>query len=199
MLPILVLLSAALALALPPGSPAHAQDPSRSLSGDGAAAAGSLDRAARLDALFAALAASDGPADARTLATAIWVVWFKAPDDEAQALFNEALVRRRAGDFDGAIAVLDTLTQRWPDYAEGWNQRATLFYLQGRFALSLADVSRVLALEPRHFGALTGRGLILFRQGRRDAANRAILEALRVHPFLAERALLDPGYGEQPL
>ncbi|MEM9781206.1 MAG: hypothetical protein AAF899_01915 [Pseudomonadota bacterium] len=156
-------------------------------------------RAERLDDLHGDLARSASPGEAERLATLIWQLWLRAPDAEAQALMDRALERRRAGDYDAAIAVLDELTAGWPGYAEGWNQRATLFFLQNRYGPSLADVAQVLALEPRHFGALAGRAIILFRQGRDDDANRALLEALRVHPWLAERGLLDPGYEEQPL
>ena len=166
---------------------------------DPPAAAAEAERRAVLETLYAALAASGGSAEAQAVADRIWQVWFMAPDAEAQALLDRALERRRYGDFDASIAVLDRLIAGWPAYAEGWNQRATLFYLQERYEASLADVVEVLAREPRHFGALAGRAIILLRQGRRDAGQRALLAALRVHPWLAERRLLDPAYGEEPL
>lgn len=157
------------------------------------------DRAARLDRLHTDLLAAETPGEAREITNRIWLLWFQAPDAKAQALLDFAQDRSRARDYDAAIDALDDLTSRYPGYAEGWNQRATLFYLQGKFGPSLADVSKVLELEPRHFGALAGKALILFRQDRRDAANRALLDALRVHPWLPERRLLDPAYSEQPL
>ncbi|MEL6769025.1 MAG: hypothetical protein AAFP17_17740 [Pseudomonadota bacterium] len=165
----------------------------------GEEAASTQARDAALERLYGDLAAAPSPGAAQPLADAIWRLWLEAPDAEAQGLMDRAVERRRAGAYDDAIAILDELTAGWPAYAEGWNQRATLFFLQGRLALSLADVATVLSLEPRHFGALAGRALILFRQGRHDAANRTLLEALRVHPWLPERGLLDPAYREQPL
>ncbi|MEM6677060.1 MAG: hypothetical protein AAF675_04220 [Pseudomonadota bacterium] len=173
-------------------SAAHASDPA-------AAGSGVVARAAELDALHQQLASAETPSQARALSARIWTLWLKAPDAAAQALMDQAVDRRRAGDYDAAIAVLDELTAGWPAYAEGWNQRATLFYLKGQFAPSLADVSTVLSLEPRHFGALAGKALILFQMGEEDAANRTLLEALRVHPWLQERRLLDPAYVETPL
>ena len=79
----------------------------------------------------------------------------------------------------------------YPDYAEGWNQRATLYYMMGDFERSIADCAKVLALEPRHFGALSGRALMYLQLGKRALALRDMAAALAIHPFLSE-ALLFP-------
>lgn len=145
------------------------------------------------EALFAALAAAGTEAEARAIEEAIWELWLTAPDGEAQALLDRALDRRRWGDHEAAIEALDELIAGWPDYAEGWNQRATVRFLQGEDDLSLADVEETLKREPRHFGALAGKALILLRQGKAAAAQLALIEAVRIDPWLRERSLLDPG------
>ncbi len=138
-------------------------------------------------------AKSQGEAD--ILAGRIWEIWLTAPDETAQELLDGSIERRRAGDFLGAIQQLDRLVSSYPDYVEGWNQRATMFFLTGEFEKSLADVAEVLAREPRHFGALSGKAVILAQQGKIPLAQIAVREALRHHPFLRERALLDASPG----
>src|SRR3569832_1341831 len=82
---------------------------------------------------------------------------------------------------------LDGIVAEYPDYAEGWNQHATVNYILDRLDDSLADIDKVLAIEPRHFGALSGRVLIYLKQGKHPEALRAMIAALAVHPFLSER------------
>lgn len=154
--------------------------------------AGAEDRAARLDRLHAALAEADGPAEAQAAADRIWRIWYMAPDATAQAMLDDAVRAERYADHATALAVLARLTADYPDYPEGWNRMATVLYLTGRDEASLAAIDRVLALEPRHFGALAGRVMIHARQGRSGATREALEAALRVHPFLPERALLEP-------
>ena len=77
----------------------------------------------------------------------------------------------------------------YPDYAEGWNQRATIQYMMGNLDLSIADCAKVLELEPRHFGALSGRSLMYLQQGKRALALKDMAAAIAVHPFLNERQL----------
>lgn len=195
--------AAALALLLAlPALPLDGPGSAVALAGGGAEAqAGerASDKAARLDALYAALARTESLDEAQALEDRIWRLWMQAPDAEAQRLLDRAMERRRRGDVEGATAALDRLIARNPEYPEGWNQRATLRFLDGEDEASLADVEEVLKREPRHFGALAGKALILLRQGRTDAAQRALLAALRVHPWLPERGLLDPAYEETPL
>jgi tetratricopeptide (TPR) repeat protein len=111
--------------------------------------------------LFAALKAAPSERIATAAVSAIWEHWQTAPDAEAQRLLNDAQRHIRAARFDLAMERLDTLIAREPDYAEGWNTRATTLFLQGKYAESLADVETTLSLEPRHFGALSGKAMIL--------------------------------------
>lgn len=149
------------------------------------------------DALFRSLASAGSAEEASLLSDQIWARWMQAPDPEAQALLDEAMGHRAAGNLLEMLAVLDTLTAAYPDYAEGWNQRATLYFIVGDYERSLADVANVLALEPRHFGALSGRAVILLRQGHVALAQIAIREALQYHPYLNERAILDIPVGSE--
>ncbi len=102
-----------------------------------------------------------------------------------------------------ALPILDDIVARAPQWAEGWNKRATVLFLLGEYERSLADIDRVLALEPRHFGALAGRGFIHMNQGESRQALAALRRALAVNPFLKERHGLIPALeketGEEPI
>ena len=87
-----------------------------------------------------------------------------------------------AGDYAAAIEHLTALTDQAPDFAEGWNARATAYYLAGYFGPSIADIEHVLALNPRHFGALAGLGLIFQETGRKEDAIKAFQASLAIHP-----------------
>jgi tetratricopeptide (TPR) repeat protein len=144
---------------------------------------------AALDQLFAQLRIAPDPATAHEIDQAIWAVWTNPSDPALNARMRDVLLARGAGNIAEALRLLDQLVVDFPDYAEGWNQRATIHYMMGNFDLSLADCARVLALEPRHFGALSGRALIYLQQGKRALALKDMTAALAVHPFLTERRL----------
>lgn len=149
----------------------------------------------RYETLLSDLAQSSTPSEAQRLSGEIWQIWLTAPDPTAQEVLDAALLRRSVQDFLGAIQELNRLIEGWPDYAEGWNQRATMYWLVGDFDASLADVAEVLVREPRHFGALSGKAVILMQQGKTALAQLAVREALKYHPHLNERAILgvNPG------
>ena len=154
--------------------PAHAEDPRA---------------AAVLDQLFAALRTAQDPMTARELDRAIWAVWTNPADPVQHDRMREVLLARGNGNIAEALRLLDKLVVDYPDYAEGWNQRATIHYMMGNFDLSLADCAKVLEFEPRHFGALSGRALIYLSQGKRALALKDMSAALAVHPFLSEKQL----------
>jgi tetratricopeptide (TPR) repeat protein len=155
------------------------------------------DADARYNELLETLTQSQSQSEADIIANQIWEHWLTAPDEAAQAVLDAAMERRAAYDFRGAIAETDRLIKNYPDYAEGWNQRATLYFLVGDYEASLADVAQVLAREPRHFGALAGKAMILFQQGKLPLAQIAVREALKVHPFLRERSILGANTGTE--
>lgn len=148
------------------------------------------DRGAARAGLFEALRAAPDPVAAGTITDQIWREWLTAPDARAATLLSAALNEIGEGLDDAALDTLGALIAYCPGYAEAWNQRATLLYRLGRFEESLSDVEAVLAREPRHFGALAGRAVMLMAQGRMDPGQRALREALAIHPWLSERRLL---------
>lgn len=143
------------------------------------------------DRLFEALRTAPTEQAARAVEDRIWRFWMRsAPDPESADLMNKAMERREQYDFAGAIEHLDKLVARAPDWSEAWNQRATVLFFQEEFDRSLEDVEKVLALEPRHFGALAGKAVMLMQQGRIELGQKALREAVAVHPWLRERRML---------
>ena len=90
----------------------------------------------------------------------------------------------QAGQHELALLFLNDLTRLAPDFAEGWNKRATVYFLLEEYGRSVADIQRTLALEQRHFGALSGLGIILEQVGDKKGAMRAYRRGLEVHPNL---------------
>lgn len=155
-------------------------------------------QSAELDELFRKLSAATSQAEAARLADAIWKIWTQ-PDDPVLAARVADIIA--AGGLAGPMSqmpMLDQLIADYPDYSEGWNMRATAHFLRGAYDKSLADIEETLALEPRHFGALSGRALIYHTLGKRDEALEAIKAALDIHPWLAERGLF-PELGAPPI
>ncbi len=140
----------------------------------------------RLDALFRELLRTEDPGKIAFLQAGIWHVWYDTGDPEARDMMSrgvQALVAKR---YPEAVEIFTALIDHAPHYAEAWNRRATTYYLMGRYQDSLADIDKVLQLEPRHFGALSGRGLCLRELGRLPEAVKALRAALAVDPHLEE-------------
>ena len=139
----------------------------------------------RLAPLFAELAAAKSPAEGDALSDRIWQIWLEAPDARAAALLAEGITAMNGAAYDTALAAFDKLVVAAPDFAEGWNRRATLLYMMDDLNGSVRDIEHVLALEPRHFGALSGLGLIYMKLGDDEAALKAFRRALAIDPYLA--------------
>lgn len=142
-----------------------------------------------LDELFAELRVAPDESTARTIDRRIWAYWTSPTDPELAGRMNEVLTARSMGDPLEAILLLNRLIDDYPGYAEAWNQRATMYYMVGNFEASIADCEKVLELEPRHFGALSGRAMMYLQQGKRALALKDMATALEIHPFLTERRL----------
>src|SRR5882757_906456 len=112
------------------------------------------DRTRGLDFLFGALKAAPDEASARHVEARIWALWMQTPSDTAALLMMRAKAAADAQQTDVAMKLLDAVVKLRPDYVEGWNRRATLYYLKNDYAHSLEDIEQVLVREPRHFGAL---------------------------------------------
>lgn len=111
-------------------------------------------------------------------------IWSRSGSDSMDLLLIRGRKAIQEEDFVTAIHHLTALTDHAPDFAEGWNARAIAFYMHGEYGLALADIERTLALEPRHFGALSGLGLILDQLDRKEAALTAYRETLRINPHI---------------
>jgi len=138
----------------------------------------------KLDILFERLKATDDAAEARAVEHAIWRIWLRPDNGEVEGHLALGMAAMNAGAYAESLEWFDKIVGTQPDYAEGWNKRATVFYLLGDYDRSIGDIERTLALEPRHFGALSGLGLILETMGDRDAALEAWDRALAIHPHL---------------
>ncbi|MCR9152002.1 MAG: tetratricopeptide repeat protein [Rhodobacteraceae bacterium] len=108
--------------------------------------------------------------------------WSKSGSAAMDMLLKRGQQAMEEGDLEAAIAHLTALTDRAPDFAEGWNARATAYFLAGLYGPSVEDIGRVLALEPRHFGALSGLGIILRETGDKQGALAAFRAARAIHP-----------------
>jgi len=137
----------------------------------------------RLPGLFQALIDA-GPADARRIEGEIWKIWIENDDGQNAELMHLGMLAMQTGEVDLALDIFDQLVARAPDFAEAWNKRATVLFMMGELEASLADVAKTLELEPHHFGALSGAGLIFDALGQPEAALKAYREALAVHPNL---------------
>ncbi|WP_291863117.1 tetratricopeptide repeat protein [Bradyrhizobium sp.] len=144
----------------------------------------SADKTRGLDFLFGALKAAPDEASAKHVEARIWAVWLQTPSDTAALLMTRAKAAMDAKQVDVALKLLDAVVRLRPDYVEGWNRRATLYYLKNDYVHSLQDIEQVLVREPRHFGALAGLGMIMQDLGDEKRALDAFRKALAVNPHL---------------
>ncbi len=136
----------------------------------------------RLSGLFAQLQAAPSAEAAQPLEAKIWDTWMQAHDPAADQLMATGIIAMTAGDYGSALKAFGQLVEAKPTFAEGWNKRATLLYLLGRYRESVADIARVLALEPRHFGALTGLALCDEQLGKDADALQALRRTAALYP-----------------
>lgn len=135
-----------------------------------------------LDRLFASLRKASGEQAAKATEEKIWELWSRSDSATAEVLLGQAVVAMGAADNAASLEILDRIIAAYPTYAEAWNKRATLHFMIGNYDTSLSDIAKVLDLEPRHFGALAGRGMIYQRQGKWSEALSAFREALSMNP-----------------
>jgi tetratricopeptide (TPR) repeat protein len=142
------------------------------------------DTTRNLDFLFEALKAAPDEASAKAVEDRIWALWLASGSDTANLLMTRVKSAIAAQDLDLALKLLDAIVALKPDYIEAWNRRATLYYMKKDFDRALADIQQVLAREPRHFGAMSGLGMILQEVGDEKQALDVFRRALAVHPRL---------------
>ena len=149
-----------------------------------AAALPALAEPSRLDSLFERLQATDD-ANARQIEREIWIEWSKSGSPAMDLLLERGRNAMAEGDTAAAIEHLTALIDHAPDFAEGWNARATAYYQAGEFGPAIADIGHTLTLNPRHFGALAGLGAIFEELERPKQALEVYHAALAINPHQA--------------
>jgi tetratricopeptide (TPR) repeat protein len=152
--------------------------------GLGAATARADQRDPRLPPLFDQLRGAPDPDQADRIAREIWDVWTRADDEQLDELMLRGSRAMEVGDLPNALKIFSELIERAPRFSEAWNKRATAYYQLGDYERSMSDVAVVLELEPRHFAALSGMGLIYMELDADAPALRWFERALKVHPYL---------------
>lgn len=136
----------------------------------------------KLDELFTQLLQTDEELILRQLESQIWEIWLQHPNPDVERLMQLGTQRMNAQAVSEAMVVFTQVTINYPDYAEAWNKRATLNYLIGEAEASEADIKKTLELEPRHFGALSGLGLVYLQRNELNKAKKAFEDLVAVHP-----------------
>jgi tetratricopeptide (TPR) repeat protein len=138
----------------------------------------------RLSRLLAELATPDPARSPGELEDLVWALWISHPEPAAESLMARAVEALASGAFAEARPLLDELVASYPDWAEAWNKRATLAFVEDRDADAVSDITQTLLLEPRHFGAVAGFGQICLRHGHVHEARAAFTVALALNPHL---------------
>ena len=144
-----------------------------------------------LDNLFDQLIVANDLENAKQLEKKIWSVWSKHPNDnkltEKMEFGTELL---QYGDYNYALRVFDNIIVTDPQWSEAWNKRATIYFLMNEFKNSLDDIDKVLSIEPRHFGALSGQARIFIKQQKYEKAIISLEKALRFYPAFRSGELI---------
>jgi tetratricopeptide (TPR) repeat protein len=136
----------------------------------------------RLPGLFDSLKKASSSDEANAVEAKIWTIWMQANDPAIDKLMAQGSDAMSSQDFPAALESFNAIIAQKPEFAEGWNRRATLYYLMGDYPHSLKDIDRVLELEPRHIGALSGLGLVNMQLDRDEAAADAFKRVLDIDP-----------------
>lgn len=141
-------------------------------------------RSKKLDRLLGQLHSAPPHSDTARIEAEIWEIWSRNDSPTAEVLLRESSAAISARDFEPAERMLSQLLETYPNYAEGWNRRASLYFQMKRYDAAMIDLDHALELEPRNFGALVGKGMILRAIGKSDDAIAAFNEALAINPHL---------------
>jgi tetratricopeptide (TPR) repeat protein len=126
----------------------------------------------------------DDPAQAARAEAALWAMWCRSGIPDVDALLREGVEAIERQDLDRAEACFARVIEQAPQFAEGWNKRATVRYLAENYEASISDCRETLARNPHHFGALSGQGLCHLALGQHRDAAVQFRRALAVHPHL---------------
>jgi tetratricopeptide (TPR) repeat protein len=142
--------------------------------------------AARLEQLFQDLKKAKTDTDGLAIEEQIVAIWLDSGDAQINQQMSWAVAAMDANSWELALNYLNSIVVNKPDYVEGWNKRATLYFFIGRFDESLSDIAHTLVLEPRHFGAIAGMGMIMEALGEQEKALEAYKRALAIDPQLTD-------------
>ena len=137
---------------------------------------------ARLEDLFEILSKTESDNQINAVTSSIWDIWHETNDPLIEADFYRGLESMRTGDLLMAVAFFTRVIDKNPNFAEGWNKRATVYYMLGKFDASMMDIHETLKLEPRHFGAMDGMGLIFIHLEQFDKAIDIYDQMLKIFP-----------------
>ncbi len=137
----------------------------------------------RLNNLFKKLNETENQDEIRDLISDIWNIWYEVDDPKVIEYFEKGIQAMNIRNYPLAIRFFNNLIEEDPNFAEGWNKRATVHFMMGNFDQSMQDIIKTLELEPRHFGALDGMGLIFIHQGQFEQAIDVYDKMLEIFPF----------------
>ena len=136
----------------------------------------------RLNNLFKKLNETENQDEIRDLISDIWNIWYEVDDPKVIEYFEKGIQAMNLRNYPLAIRFFNNLIEEDPNFAEGWNKRATVLYMMGNFELSQNDIDMVLSLEKRHFGALSGQGLVQTALQNYQKAIDSYIEAHKIYP-----------------
>jgi len=137
----------------------------------------------RLNNLFKKLNETENQDEIRDLISDIWNIWYEVDDPKVIEYFEKGIQAMNLRNYPLAIRFFNNLIEEDPNFAEGWNKRATVHFMMGNFDQSMQDIIKTLELEPRHFGALDGMGLIFIHQGQFQQAIDVYDKMLGIFPL----------------
>jgi tetratricopeptide (TPR) repeat protein len=146
-------------------------------------AASADQRDPNLPTLFKFLKTAQHSDQAGVVEDKIWEIWSMTGDPKLDQLMASSAEAMERGDYRAALREVDQILKAKPDFAEGWNKRATIDFLMGDYQKAIADIDHTLELEPRHFGALSGLGMSNLKLGRDEAAADAFRRLLSIDPL----------------
>jgi tetratricopeptide (TPR) repeat protein len=144
-----------------------------------------------LNNLFNQLKKINNSKSAVLLEAKIWSIWNEHPTNNKlteRLEFGTELMQY--GDYNYALRVFDNIIVTDPKWSEGWNKRATVYFLMSQFKDSLDDIEKVLNIEPRHFGALSGQARIFLKLQKYEKAIKSIERALKFYPSFKSREMI---------
>jgi len=151
------------------------------------------DKDLNLNQLFKQLKESNNASIALKIEMKIWNIWSTHPTQmKLTQLLEKGSVLMSKGELESAYKIFSTIIDFAPDWAEGWNKRATVLYIMGRYQDSLNDIDEVLKRESRHFGAISGQGLVQIQLGNYEEAIKSYQVVQKIYPTIEAANIMIP-------